>query len=185
MAADKAKLRFLKNREKRAQLDKAPQQSSVVSLQIIGNGSIDCPPSVLVISDTSRYLFNCGEGTQRLLMECGTRNLSKLEHIFLTRMTWENVGGAIGMTITLKNIGIPRVTMYGPPNMEEFKKALQIFAKHEAIDINLKPYSEGPFKNETMVVTTVPLFCKFYAFCRAVPTRMVATHSGRSDIYIS
>ncbi|XP_041474143.1 zinc phosphodiesterase ELAC protein 2-like [Lytechinus variegatus] len=158
MAADKAKLRFLKNREKRAQLDKAPQQSSVVSLQIIGNGSIDCPPSVLVISDTSRYLFNCGEGTQRLLMECGTRNLSKLEHIFLTRMTWENVGGAIGMTITLKNIGIPQVTMYGPPNMEEFKKALQIFAKHEAIDINLKPYSEGPFKNETMVVTTVPLF---------------------------
>nr|XP_054763140.1 zinc phosphodiesterase ELAC protein 2-like [Lytechinus pictus] len=179
MAADKAKLRFLKNREKRAQLDKAPQQSSVVSLQIIGNGSIDCPPSVLVISDTSRYLFNCGEGTQRLLMECGTRNLSKLEHIFLTRMTWENVGGAIGMTITLKNIGIPRVTMYGPPNMEEFKKALQIFAKHEAIDINLKPYSEGPFQNETMVVTTVPLFStKNEATAESTETKDVQEDNG-------
>lgn len=54
MAADKAKLRFLKNREKRARFDKAPQQSGVVSLQIVGNGSIDCPPSVLIITDTSR-----------------------------------------------------------------------------------------------------------------------------------
>lgn len=54
MAADKAKLRFLKNRERRAQLDKAPMQSGVVSLQIVGNGSIDCPPSVLIITDTSR-----------------------------------------------------------------------------------------------------------------------------------
>lgn len=177
MAGEKAKLRFLKNREKRAQHDRGPQQSSVVSLQIIGNGSIDCPPSILVISDTSRYLFNCGEGTQRLLMECGTRNLSKLEHIFLTRMSWDNVGGAIGMTITLKNIGIPQVTMYGPPNLVEFKQALQIFAKHEAIDVNLKPYTEGPFTNETMVVTTVPLF----PTGKEEPTETVEEESPRED----
>ncbi|XP_071496376.1 zinc phosphodiesterase ELAC protein 2-like [Diadema antillarum] len=157
MAAEKAKLRFLKNREKRAQLDKGPQQSSVVSLQIIGDGSLDSPQSLLIITDMSRYLFNCGEGTQRLLMECGTRNLSKLEHIFFTRMSWENIGGSIGMTITLKNIGLPRVTMYGPQSLEDFKKALQIFAKQEAIDINIKPYTDGPFKNDTMVVTPIPL----------------------------
>ena len=88
MAAEKAKLRFLKNREKQAQLGRGPQQSSVVSLQIIGNGSDDCPPSLLVITDTSRYynlfLFFLGGGGGRGLSYAPFRkgNLSGVKNEF-------------------------------------------------------------------------------------------------------
>ncbi|XP_033106695.1 zinc phosphodiesterase ELAC protein 2-like isoform X2 [Anneissia japonica] len=128
------------------------------SLQVIGTGSLECPPSILVIADSNRYLFNCGEGIQRLLMENGVKNLSKLENIFLTRMEWENIGGLIGMTITLKNVGLPKVHYHGPPNMKNFVDALQIFAKHEKINIGLKPYTDGLFNTNSMSVTPVAIF---------------------------
>ncbi|XP_038069577.1 zinc phosphodiesterase ELAC protein 2-like [Patiria miniata] len=129
-----------------------------VSIQVTGSGTRACPPSVLVIADSGRYLFNCGEGTQRLMFENRLRSLAKLEHIFYTRMAWENLGGSIGMMITLKNVGLPKLSLYGPQELTEFSKALQIFAKHEAIDLDVKPYTLGPFLTEVMNVTPVPLF---------------------------
>ncbi|XP_071814557.1 zinc phosphodiesterase ELAC protein 2-like [Apostichopus japonicus] len=126
-----------------------------VSAQIIGSGTRDSPASVLVAADSTRYLFNCGEGTQRLMMECGTKNISKLEHIFFTRMTWDNLGGAIGMMITLKKVGLPKLTYYGPENLNDFVQALQIFAKQDMLKLEVKIPEEGPFLNETMVVQPV------------------------------
>ncbi|XP_071960654.1 zinc phosphodiesterase ELAC protein 2-like [Antedon mediterranea] len=73
-------------------------------------------------------------------------------------MHWENIGGLIGMTITLKNIGLPKVYYHGPPNMQNFVDALQIFAKHETINISLRPYTDGVFETEYMKVTPVAIF---------------------------
>ncbi len=42
---------------------------SKVSLEVIGNCSEGNPSSLLVKSDQKLYLFNCGEGLQRLLPE--------------------------------------------------------------------------------------------------------------------
>ncbi|XP_033629900.1 zinc phosphodiesterase ELAC protein 2-like isoform X1 [Asterias rubens] len=128
-----------------------------VSVQVIGSGTADCPPSVLVIAASVRFLFNCGEGTQRLMFENRVKNMSRLEHIFFTRMTWENLGGSIGMMITLKNVGLPKLSLYGPPQLEEFSKALQIFAKHETIKMDVKPYTDGSFLNEIMAVTPIAI----------------------------
>ncbi|KAJ9060125.1 Zinc phosphodiesterase ELAC protein 2 [Entomophthora muscae] len=39
-------------------------------LQIVGtSGAKDASPSVILFSDKARYLFNCGESTQRLITE--------------------------------------------------------------------------------------------------------------------
>lgn len=60
-----------------------------------------------------RYLFNCGEGTQRLAHELKLK-LSKLEHIFITRPVWENIGGLPGISLTMQDVGVPNVDIHGP-----------------------------------------------------------------------
>lgn len=61
-----------------------------------------------------RYLFNCGEGTQRLAHEHKMK-LSKLEHIFVTHSSWNNIGGLPGVALTIQDVGVPQITIHGPP----------------------------------------------------------------------
>lgn len=69
-------------------------------IQILGSGTFDVNPSVLVHYDNQkgckRYLFNCGEGTQRICLQNKLR-LVKTRNIFLTRVNWECVGGLPGI----------------------------------------------------------------------------------------
>jgi ribonuclease Z len=66
-----------------------------------------------------RYLFNCGEGAQRLAHEHKMK-LSKLEHIFLTYPTWENLGGLPGVALTIQDVGVPEITLHGPEGVVSF-----------------------------------------------------------------
>lgn len=43
--------------------------ANTVYLQVVGAGSRDNSASIYVFSEFNRYLFNCGEGTQRLMVE--------------------------------------------------------------------------------------------------------------------
>lgn len=63
-----------------------------------------------------RYLFNCGEGTQRLAHEYKMR-LAKLEHVFVTSASWDNIGGLPGVALTIQDIGVPTITLHGPPGL--------------------------------------------------------------------
>lgn len=60
-----------------------------------------------------RYLFNCGEGTQRLAHEHKMK-LAKLEHIFITKSSWNNIGGLPGTALTIQDVGVPEITLHGP-----------------------------------------------------------------------
>lgn len=84
-----------------------------VSLQVLGTGAPGAPRSLYLFTDQSRYLFNVGEGTQRLAHEHKMK-LSKLEHIFITRPTWENMGGLPGVSLTIQDVGVPEITLHGP-----------------------------------------------------------------------
>lgn len=42
--------------------------SSRIQLTILGNGAL-FQPSVIVTTEKINYLFNCGEGTQRMIIE--------------------------------------------------------------------------------------------------------------------
>lgn len=61
-----------------------------------------------------RYMFNCGEGTQRLAHEHKMK-LTKLEHIFVTHKSWENIGGLLGLSLTIQDAGVPEIQLHGPP----------------------------------------------------------------------
>ena len=53
--------------------------------------------------------------TQRLCAEyTAERTLSNLEHIFITRKSWENLGGLPGMYLSIRAAGSPDVTVHGP-----------------------------------------------------------------------
>jgi ribonuclease Z len=69
-------------------------------IQIIGQNSPEGPPSLIVHYDQQRYLFNCREGTQRLCVQEKAR-LAKTSNVFLTRLSWETLGGLTGKNIIL------------------------------------------------------------------------------------
>uniref|UniRef100_A0A8C6U870 Zinc phosphodiesterase ELAC protein 2 n=1 Tax=Neogobius melanostomus TaxID=47308 RepID=A0A8C6U870_9GOBI len=99
---------------------------STVYVQVLGAGSRDNSASLYVFSEYNRYLFNCGEGTQRLMQEHKLK-AARLDNILLTRLSWENVGGLSGMILTLKETGVPECVLSGPPQLENFLSAIKSF----------------------------------------------------------
>lgn len=87
-----------------------------VALQVLGTGAEGSPKTLYMFSDHSRYLFNCGEGTQRLAHEHKMK-LSKLEHIFITQPCWENMGGLPGLALTIQDAGVSQITLHGPQGL--------------------------------------------------------------------
>lgn len=71
-------------------------QGSVVLSVVLGVDCVDSSPALLLVCDDRRYLFDCGEGTQRLSGEYKQR-MTKLEHVFLTRVAWPAIGGLPGV----------------------------------------------------------------------------------------
>ncbi|XP_060671477.1 tRNAse Z TRZ4, mitochondrial isoform X4 [Ziziphus jujuba] len=58
----------------------------------------DTSPSVLRFFDNQRFIFNAGEGLQRFCTEHKTK-LSKIDHIFFSRVCSETAGGLPGLFI--------------------------------------------------------------------------------------
>ncbi|KAK9054710.1 hypothetical protein SSX86_025789 [Deinandra increscens subsp. villosa] len=72
-------------------------------VQILGTGmdTQDTSPSVLLFFDKQRFIFNAGEGLQRFCTEHKIK-LSKIDHIFLSRVCSETAGGLPGYCIIRK-----------------------------------------------------------------------------------
>ncbi|XP_077058344.1 zinc phosphodiesterase ELAC protein 2 [Siphateles boraxobius] len=131
---------------------------STVYVQVAGAGSRDNGASLYVFSEYNRYLFNCGEGTQRLMQEHKMK-IARLDNIFLTRMSWETVGGLSGMILTLKDTGVPQCVLSGPPQLEKYLQAIRAFSGPlEDIKLAVRPYTDPQYKDNTMTVSQVPLF---------------------------
>lgn len=73
-----------------------------------------------------RYLFNCGEGTQRLAHEHKTK-LTRLEHIFITRRSWHSIGGLPGLSLTIQDAGVSNITLHGPNKLHNIFHAMRKF----------------------------------------------------------
>ncbi|XP_061557276.1 zinc phosphodiesterase ELAC protein 2 [Phycodurus eques] len=150
-------LRRLKGKESRSKRSDVHGPATVY-VQVVGAGSRDNAASLYVFSEYNRYLFNCGEGTQRLMHEHKLR-ASRLDNIFLTRMSWENVGGLSGMILTLKDTGVPDCVLSGPPQLASYVKAIKTFSGPlDSIKLSVRPYTDQTFTDDTMTVVQVPLF---------------------------
>lgn len=104
-----------------------------------------------------RYLFNCGEGTQRLAHEHRTK-LTRMEHVFLTRKAWNRFGGVPGLCLTLQEIGVPRLSLHGPPGIGEIFASTSKFVVLRNMRVDTPVCKESGFFEDSVVrVNYVPL----------------------------
>lgn len=67
-------------------------------LHVVNTFSSDTgSPSIMITTQHHTYVFNCGEGMQRLLQS--NSRIPKYSDIFLTRLNWDVTGGLPGTTI--------------------------------------------------------------------------------------
>ncbi|RUS77424.1 hypothetical protein EGW08_014802 [Elysia chlorotica] len=158
---------------------------STINIVVIGTGGPGTSHSLLVTTETARYMFNCGEGTQRLAaMSKGLRaaayaKLSGLENIFITHKSWENTGGLLGLSMTLESQLNPeskvymskkkeeqalkvatsarpaRITIHGPPGVEKIALMARKFAESANLDI---VKAKGVFSDAALSVQAIPFY---------------------------
>ncbi|XP_018428866.1 PREDICTED: zinc phosphodiesterase ELAC protein 2 [Nanorana parkeri] len=154
--APKETLRHIKNKEKLSRTGCLGPHTFYV--QAVAAGSRDSGASLYLFSEHNRYLFNCGEGTQRLMHE-NKLKLSHLNNVFVTRMNWANVGGLSGLLLTLRDVGLPSCVLSGPPQLEKFLQAIKSYCGPlEDIKVEVRPYTDPVYTDETMTVHQVPIF---------------------------
>ncbi|XP_022232324.2 ribonuclease Z, mitochondrial [Drosophila obscura] len=128
-----------------------------VSLQVLGAGANGSPTAVYLFTDQSRYLFNCGEGTQRLAHEYKTR-LSRLEQIFVTRNTWAAVGGLPGLALTIQDAGVRNVGLHGPSHLSTMLQSMRRFVILKNLQMQTVDCTAGScFEDSILKVTSLPL----------------------------
>ncbi|KAI9143729.1 beta-lactamase-like protein [Paraphysoderma sedebokerense] len=127
-------------------------------LQVLSTDSVDVSPSILVHFDSQRYLFNCGEGTQRFCVENAAR-LTKLKNVFLTRLDWERVGGLPGMLLTISDAGTNNINVYGPENTTHFVATTRHFIQRDTTNLSTHdfPVDGSVFQDENLRITPIML----------------------------
>ncbi|CRK93935.1 CLUMA_CG007462, isoform A [Clunio marinus] len=129
----------------------------IVNLQVLGNGANGGSSSIYLFSEQTRYLFNCGEGTQRLAHEHKTK-LARMENIFLTRKTWDHFGGVSGLCLTLQDVGVPSLHLHGPAGIDRIFESSKKFVVLKNMNVVTPECNDGGFyEDSVMKVNYVPL----------------------------
>ncbi|KAG9457534.1 hypothetical protein H6P81_002042 [Aristolochia fimbriata] len=110
--------------------------NTICYVQILGTGmdTQDTSPSVFLFFDKQRFIFNAGEGLQRFCTEHKIK-LSKIDHMFLTRVCSETAGGLPGLLLTLAGIGEEgqSVNIWGPSDIKYLIDAMTTFIPNAAM----------------------------------------------------
>jgi ribonuclease Z len=141
----------------------------VSSIHFISTPTADTPGTTLVLQTVSRnYVFGShAEGTQRALTQSGQR-LTKVQDFFITGKTeWSNVGGLVGMALTLadsattryestmetyrrqykgkrkeKEPARPKLNIYGPPNLKHLLGTCRRFIFRKGVPLSATEFKD-------------------------------------------
>ncbi|KAG7594939.1 tRNase Z endonuclease [Arabidopsis thaliana x Arabidopsis arenosa] len=123
-----------RNLERKTQ--KLNPSNTIAYAQILGTGmdTQDTSSSVLLFFDKQRFIFNAGEGLQRFCTEHKIK-LSKIDHVFLSRVCSETAGGLPGLLLTLAGIGEEglSVNVWGPSDLNYLVDAMKSFIPRAAM----------------------------------------------------
>jgi ribonuclease Z len=110
--------------------------SSLVSchLQVISSNSSELTPSLYLFTDNRRFVFNCGENFQRFVTDHRLRILKDLM-FFFTRVTWRNLGGFLGTSLTYRDGGNTHLNVYGPGRLAQFIELVRYFVGREKLKL--------------------------------------------------
>lgn len=119
---------------------KRTQASSLSNchLQVLGTGGGELKPCLFLFTDTKRYVFNCAENFQRFSNEHKVRH-SKLHHLFVTRLTWDNVGGLCGLAHHMSGFHESQLMdpfyLHGPDSLADLVKCTRFQLNHKKIQL--------------------------------------------------
>lgn len=140
----------LKKKNLRHKTPKLNPINTLCYVQILGTGmdTQDTSPSVLLFFDKQRFIFNAGEGLQRFCTEHKIK-LSKIGHIFLTRVCSETAGGLPGLLLTLAGIGEEgiAINMWGPSDLNYLVDAMKSFIPRATM-VHAHSFGEAQNNNE-------------------------------------
>lgn len=153
-AARELKKQRLEKAEKMKHLLSKP--SGKVSIDVIGNGCRGSPGVLSLSTDHQRYLFNCGEETQRVTIESSLR-VGKIRHVFLTQANWKNMGGLPGLSMTLQGIGIPDITVHSPKDILPLYSITKRFSVSSELNVDGKTIADGSFCDQDVEILYAPI----------------------------
>ncbi|BFZ56165.1 hypothetical protein PYCC9005_003207 [Savitreella phatthalungensis] len=81
-------------------------------------------PALVLSFDDRKYLFNCGEGTQRQLLSQGIA-MRKIQNIFMS-WGWDSHSGLPGLLLSLHDAnGLPPISLHGPQGLVQYLVSLR------------------------------------------------------------
>lgn len=91
--------------------------------------------------DNKWYLFDCGEGTQRQIIQ-SRLSIGKLNTIFITHLHGDHYYGLLGLLSTKKlDVALNPLTIYGPQGIKKFLEcALDLSEKYLGYMLNIIEY---------------------------------------------
>ena len=105
-------------------------------LQLLSLDTVSCSPSVIVVTESSRFLFDSGEGIQRLCVEHRAR-IAKLEGVYLTRLSPETVSGLPGLCLTAADAGRTHLAVVGPKDTTLFWDSTSHFMRRNSFEVSI------------------------------------------------
>lgn len=109
-------------------------ESRELRLHVLGNGSSGSPTNVVLSCGHDTYLFNCGEGTQKLCMEYRVK-MHKIANLLFTSSRWKNVGGLPGYLITAQGLGLADFRIHGAKGVGPLLATTQRFIKVDYLNV--------------------------------------------------
>ena len=129
-------------------------------VQVIGNDCQFHSACVVIATENNRYLFEVGEGTQRLAVEHKVR-IGKINGIFLTSFQPHSVGGLPGMLLTLDDAGIGNIKVYGPSKALQYLQSTKYFMRQlgqfHFYLLEDQQHSNPVFKTADITIFPIPL----------------------------
>uniref|UniRef100_A0A7S0DNG8 ribonuclease Z n=1 Tax=Amorphochlora amoebiformis TaxID=1561963 RepID=A0A7S0DNG8_9EUKA len=130
-------------------------------LQFLGT-SVDATPTVVLFTEGQRFVFNTGEGFQRMCTEHKVK-LIRVSDILMTRLDPDTFGGLLGMLMTLGDIGMKSINLHGPANLRALLSASNSFARRDKLKKKVLSVDDPEWKIESdrgVQITAVPLQCR-------------------------
>ncbi|KAA3677125.1 ribonuclease Z [Paragonimus westermani] len=113
-----------------------------ISVTVLGTGHNRGPKSLLLDTGMTRYLV--AFALTRVFLY--RSKAARIQHAFFTQMSWDYVSGLLGesyqglsdvsgVALTARTAGVKKLTVHGPPKVEELMQLTRHFADCETTDI--------------------------------------------------
>ncbi|KAF8506255.1 beta-lactamase-like protein [Gautieria morchelliformis] len=131
------------------------------SATCISSESSDTNLSILVDCNASRYLFNCGEGTTRTLLQ-RKKGFRKFTALFTTGIDSDRSSGLPGLLMTVADSGVSSLNVFGPAGLDHYLASTRLYTMRESLSLKsheIATTSSSPVcSDENLSVFAVPSY---------------------------